>query len=177
LYVLFLFFVVFHFLCLGSLVCRGLGSLHLGFALCSRQEDSYFCVCVVRGFPAGRCNVIAGRRASRAWSGAVPASPVAALVALLVRRVKRCRLTRLCSGWSWKRLSLFHGCGGSRCFFSYFSPPSTFYNRVSEQQWNNNPPARQGLLSLTSKYHRGYCLVFLLFQGGSGNSTAIRPFL
>ena len=33
---------------------------------------------------------------------------------------------------------------------------------------NHDLPARQGQLSLTSKYHRGYCSVFLLFQGDQG---------
>jgi hypothetical protein len=33
---------------------------------------------------------------------------------------------------------------------------------------NNNPPARQELLSQTGKYHRRYSSVFLLFQGDQG---------
>ena len=47
--------------------------------------------------------VIASRRASRARSVAVPASPVAVLVALLARRVKRCRRTHLLCACSGKR--------------------------------------------------------------------------
>jgi hypothetical protein len=56
-----IFFVVFHFLCLGSLVslvCRGLGSLHLGCALCSGAKGSHSFVCVMWVFPASRCSVM-----------------------------------------------------------------------------------------------------------------------
>jgi hypothetical protein len=64
------------------------------------------------------------------------------------------------------RLSPLHGCGGQQMFL--FLPPSTHYNLVLEPQRNNDPPARQGLRSLTRKYHRGYCSVFLLFQWDQG---------
>ncbi len=53
-----LFFVVFHFLCLGSLVCRGLGSLHLGCALYSRAECSCSFAFVEWLFLADRCSVL-----------------------------------------------------------------------------------------------------------------------
>jgi hypothetical protein len=46
----------------------------------------------------------------------------------------------------------------------------TLYNRVLEHQRNNDPPARQGLISLTSKYHPGDIARF------SSSSKGIKEF-
>ncbi len=46
--------------------------------------------------------------------------------------------------------------------------PSTLYNRVSEQQRNNNPPARQGPLLKPANITGDIARFILLFQGDQG---------
>ena len=66
-----------------------------------------------------------------------------------------------------------------RCFFSYFSSPSTLYNRVLEPQRIHNPPARQGLLFKPVNTTGDIARFILLFQGDQGlqrpNGQIYRP--